>query len=124
MRKSGILNAELSYAINRLGHTDTFAIADCGLPIPDHVDVIDLALVFGVPRFAETLKAVLAEVVVQEATIADETPEDLLPLLDNIPLTRISHDELKRHLDDVKFVIRTGETTPYANVIFTSGVAF
>lgn len=124
MRKSGILNADLSHAINRLGHTDTFAVADCGLPLPDHVEVIDLALVFGLPKFSDVVRALLEEIVVQEATIADATPSSVTELLESIPLTTISHEELKARISDVKFVVRTGETTPYANVIFTSGVAF
>lgn len=124
MRSTGILNADLAYAINRLGHMDTFAVADCGLPIPDHIEVIDLALVFGVPRFADVVSAVLAEVVVQEATIANQTPASVRELLGACPVTEVSHDELKDQIGDVKFVIRTGETTPYANVIFHSGVAF
>ncbi|MDU0479099.1 D-ribose pyranase [Staphylococcus chromogenes] len=124
MRSQGILNADLAYAINRLGHTDTFAIADCGLPIPDHIEVIDLALVMGIPRFADVVSAVLAEVMVEAATIATQTPKEVRSVLAATSLTEISHDELKAQLADVKFVIRTGETTPYANVIFHSGVAF
>ncbi|QTH58522.1 D-ribose pyranase [Corynebacterium hindlerae] len=124
MRKAGILNAELAAAINRLGHTDTFAIADCGLPIPDEVEVIDLALVFGVPSFESVVRAVLAEVVVQEATIADTTPDAVRTLIAAPAVQEVSHEKLKARIADVKFVIRTGETTPFANVIFTSGVAF
>lgn len=124
MRKAGILNADLAYAINRLGHMDTFAVADCGLPLPDHVEVIDLSLVFGIPHFEEVVTALLDEVVVQETTIADQTPDSVISMLGSAPIARISHEELKTRINDVKFVVRTGETTPYANVIFTSGVAF
>lgn len=124
MRKAGILNAELAAAINRLGHTDTFAIADCGLPIPDEVEVIDLALVFGVPSFDSVVRAVLEEVVIQEATIADTTPDSVREFITGPAIQEVSHEELKARIADVKFVIRTGETTPFANVIFTSGVAF
>ena len=69
MRKTGILNAQLARAINGLGHTDTFAVADCGLPIPAGVEVVDLALVFGVPRFADVVEAILDEVVVELSLI-------------------------------------------------------
>lgn len=124
MRKAGILNADLAYAINRLGHMDTFAVADCGLPLPDHVEVIDLSLVFGIPHFEEVVTALLDEVVVQETTIADQTPDSVISMLGSAPIARISHEELKTRINDVKFVVRTGETIPYANVIFTSGVAF
>ena len=49
MKRRGILNDALSGALARLGHTDTVVVADCGLPRPPGVAVVDLALVFGVP---------------------------------------------------------------------------
>ena len=124
MRKSGILNPALASAVARLGHTDTFVIADCGLPIPQDVTVIDLTLTFGIPSFGDTLSALLAEVVVEAATIADSTPPEVRALLPSIPLTEIAHEELKRQVADASFVVRTGSTTPFSNVIFRSGVPF
>ncbi|MDK8662692.1 RbsD/FucU domain-containing protein [Corynebacterium coyleae] len=122
MRKTGILNAQLARAINGLGHTDTFAVADCGLPIPAGVEVVDLALVFGVPRFADVVRAILDEVVVEGAVVATQAPDEVALLCDDP--TRVDHEDLKQALADCKFVVRTGETTPYANIIFRSGVPF
>lgn len=122
MRKTGILNAHLARAINSLGHTDTFAVADCGLPIPAGVEVVDLALVFGVPRFADVVRAILDEVVVEGAVVATQAPDEVALLCDDP--TRVDHEHLKQALADCKFVVRTGETTPYANIIFRSGVPF
>ena len=124
MRKSGLLNPALTSAIARLGHTDTFVIADCGLPIPHDVPVIDLTLTFGIPTFADTLATLLEEVVVEAATIADNTPPEVRSLLPAVPLTEISHDDLKREVARASFVVRTGSTTPFANVILRSGVPF
>lgn len=124
MRKSGILNPALASAVARLGHTDTFVIADCGLPIPQDVTVIDLTLNFGIPSFGDTLSALLTEVVVEAATIADATPPEVRALLPSIPLTEVAHEELKRQVADASFVVRTGSTTPFSNVIFRSGVPF
>lgn len=45
MKKSGLLNPQLCAAGARLGHTQTFVVADAGLPIPHEVPVIDLAVV-------------------------------------------------------------------------------
>jgi len=47
MKKHGILNSHISKVLTDLGHTDTIVIADCGLPIPDGVARIDLALELG-----------------------------------------------------------------------------
>lgn len=124
MRKSGLLNPALAGAVARLGHTDTFVIADCGLPIPHDVPVIDLTLTFGIPTFADTLAAILDEVVVEAATIADSTPTEVRSLLPAVPLTEVSHDDLKRDVARASFVVRTGSTTPFANVILRSGVPF
>ena len=124
MRKSGLLNPALAGAVARLGHTDTFVIADCGLPIPHEVPVIDLTLIFGIPTFADTLAALLEEVVVEAATIADSTPPEVRSLLPAVPLTEVSHDDLKREVARASFVVRTGSTTPFANVILRSGVPF
>ena len=59
MKQTGILNRDLSAVIAALGHTQSIVIGDCGLPIPDGVPVIDLALVPGTPSFLLTLRAVL-----------------------------------------------------------------
>lgn len=124
MRRSGILNPDLAARINRLGHTDTFVVADCGLPIPAGVPVVDLTLVFGIPRFSDVVDALLAEVVVEALTLADRTPAGVRALLPDVPVAEVDHEELKRQVADASFVVRTGETTPYANVIFRSGVPF
>ena len=39
-------------------------------------------------------------------------------------LVFISHEAFKRELKNVKAVIRTGEATPYSNIILQSGVLF
>ena len=124
MRKSGLLNPALTSAVARLGHTDTFVIADCGLPIPHDVPVIDLTLTFGIPTFADTLATLLEEVVVEAGTIADTTPPEVRSLLPAVPLTEVSHDDLKREVARASLVVRTGSTTPFANVILRSGVPF
>lgn len=124
MRRQGILNPQLAARINRLGHTDTFVVADCGLPVPADVPIVDLSLVFGIPRFADVLTALLREVVVEGVTLASGTPSEVRGLLPAVPVTEVTHDELKALLADAAFVVRTGETTPYANVILHSGVPF
>ena len=56
MKKRGILNSSISKVLSDLGHTDTICIADCGLPIPNNIQKIDLALEFGIPSFIDVLK--------------------------------------------------------------------
>lgn len=128
MKRGGLLNPDLASAIARLGHTDTFVIADCGLPIPQGVRIIDLSLVFGIPRFVDTLSALLAEVVIEGAVAADEARggavEQILRDQLGVDPEWVPHADLKARVRGASFVIRTGESTPYANVILSCGVPF
>lgn len=131
MKKSGILNAHLMRVIAGMGHTDRIAVADSGLPIPSNVLRVDLALVAGVPGFLETVRALLGELKVERAVVASEmrtrSPrvyEDVQRLLAGTPVDQVSHEEFKVMLRDVRAVVRTGEQTPYANIILQSGVTF
>jgi D-ribose pyranase len=56
MKKHGILNSDISRVLGYMGHTDTICVADCGLPIPDETERIDLALREGLPSFMDILK--------------------------------------------------------------------
>lgn len=131
MKKSGILNPDLLSVIGKMGHTDRLVIADSGLPIPPGVRRIDLALVAGVPTFLQALEAVLAELQVEAAVVAEEmaarSPQVYSAtqrLLGAIRLDRVPHESFKALLPGVRAVVRTGEQTPYANVILQSGVTF
>jgi len=131
MKKIGLLNQPLSAVIAGLGHTDTLVIADAGLPIPATTQRIDLALVPGVPTFLETLAAVLGEMQVERAIIAAEMAErnptiqqQTTALLGNVAVETVSHEEFKRLTANARAVVRTGECSPYANVILVSGVTF
>lgn len=129
MKREGILNAGLAGSIARLGHTDLVVVCDCGLPIPPGPEVVDLAFRFGVPSFETVLSGLLEEIVVEGATAAEEVESqnthsrDLLKTL--LPdLVLVSHEELKRMVAGTKLVVRTGEATPYSNVILRCGVPF
>ncbi|MCO1603416.1 MULTISPECIES: D-ribose pyranase [Desulfosporosinus] len=131
MKKIGILNSEISRVIGELGHMDRIVIADAGLPIPSHVKRIDLALKKGVPSFIETVETVLLEMCVENAFVAQEmesasaaTKEELLRLLPGVQTRIVTHEELKALTQEAKAVIRTGEFTPYANVVLEAGVIF
>lgn len=131
MRKTMLLNSEISTVISKMGHTDSIAIGDCGLPIPDNVQRIDLALIKNLPTFLQTLDTILLELCVEEIVIATETKEisrKLYTEIENrfkeIKFTFVSHEVLKENLKECKAVVRTGEQTPYANIILKSGVVF
>ncbi|RXK17895.1 D-ribose pyranase [Macrococcus sp. DPC7161] len=131
MYKTGILNSEISKVLSDLGHTDEIIIADCGLPVPEGVKKIDLAVVHGLPSFMDVLKCVEQHMVIEHITLADEIKVQNLKTLDSIndlfPTTEvdfISHEAFKQKSQSSKAIIRTGEATPYANIILRSGVNF
>jgi D-ribose pyranase len=132
MKKNGILNAPLSRIVAGMGHTDMLVICDSGLPIPRGAEVVDLALTKNIPRFLDTLKIILEELQIEEAVVASELLknkkfyEEVNSLLKNSKIKKVSHEkfkELTRNGTKITFV-RTGEATPYANIILTSGVTF
>ena len=131
MKKNGILNSEIAAVLARLGHTDTICIADCGLPIPEGVKRIDLALTKGHPSFLEVLDAVEADMVIEGLALAAEIKEKnpgmdegIRSRFPSIEPEYLTHAELKAQTASCRAVIRSGEATPYANVILRAGVAF
>lgn len=129
MKKHGILNRELAGIFAKLGHTDQIVIADCGLPIPDDVTCIDLAYKLGKPSFLTILETVLDDLIVEQAYLAEEikdgNPVVYEAVQEKLPqIAYITHEQFKEQTKKAKVIIRTGETTPYANVILQSGVIF
>lgn len=133
MKRKGILNSDISRVLSYMGHTDRICVGDCGLPIPDETERIDLSLAFGVPGFMQTLKIVAEDMKIEKIILAEEiktfNPAVLgeinsLFASQEIEVEFVSHVELKALTKDCKAVIRTGETTPYANIILQSGCIF
>lgn len=138
MKKTTLLNPDLSYMVASLGHFDELTVCDAGLPVPDETVRIDLALTHGVPAFIDTVRVLLSEMQITGAILAEEfkqvSPDlhqALIRLIEQekeggnkITLTYLSHEAFKERTRNSKAVVRTGECTPYANVIFQSGVVF
>ena len=131
MKKTTLLNQPLSAVIAGLGHLDTIVVADAGLPIPPETTRIDLAVCAGMPPFLDVVRAVLDEMVVGGVIIASEIAEHspqmraaLLELVGDVPVEVVGHAQFKAHTHTARAVVRTGEFTPYANVLLIAGVAF
>jgi len=133
MKREGILNSDISRVLSYLGHTDRICIGDCGLPIPDEVERIDLALAFGEPTFMRTLEVVAKDMKIEKIVLAEEIKDQNPAVLQaieelfagqNVETEFVSHGELKEQTRDCRAVIRTGEITPYANIILQAGCIF
>lgn len=131
LKKLPLLNSEISYIISKLGHTDTIVVSDAGLPIPYEDQRIDIALLPGKPAFLEVLEAVLTEMKVEKITIASEMKiknpklyKKIRSMFKNIKIEETNHDNFKIRTKKAKAIIRTGEFSPFANIILHSGVVF
>ena len=133
MKRHGILNSDISRVLSYMRHTDCICIGDCGLPIPDETERIDLAVKFGVPTFMDVLKEVGNDMKIEKIVLAEEikehNPQVLAEITEyfkgqDVEVEYVSHVGLKQMTRECKAVIRTGETTPYANIILQSGCIF
>lgn len=139
MKKGTVLNADISAVISRLGHTDTIVVCDAGLPVPRTTQRIDMALTQGVPTFMQVLNVVTTEMQVESAVLAveikDHNPQLHEKLLEHIGQLQqhqgntiavhyVSHEQFKQQTADSQAVIRSGECSPFANIILCAGVTF
>lgn len=131
MKKTKVINSDISRVIAQIGHFDKLSIGDAGMPVPMTTEKIDLAVTQGVPSFMEVLRNVLSELEVQRIYLAEEikkeNPDILLEIqkeMPETPITFIPHSEMKTELNNCHAFIRTGEMTPYANILLESGVVF
>ena len=132
MKKCGHLNREVSRVLARMGHTDSLVIADCGLPVPEGVECIDLSIALGNPTFLGVLDSILADFKAARAVFASEAKEHNPAIAarasylahEQVQVEFVTHETLKNLMRQARAVIRTGEATPYANVLLYSGVIF
>ncbi|MFJ7639703.1 D-ribose pyranase [Peribacillus sp. NPDC097206] len=130
MKRHGIINSSIAKVLVDLGHTDYIVIGDAGLPVPEGVLKIDVALTPGTPSFQDVVRAVHDDMVIEKVIAANEiiekNPEQHLFMKQEFgeSIDYISHEEFKVLTRKAKAVIRTGETTPYSNCILQSGVFF
>lgn len=131
MKKDGILNTNLISEVAAIGHTQYLVIGDAGLPIPKGVNVLDISLTKGVPGFMQVLEAVNEELVSEAYILAEEIKEgnreletQVLELLKEQPVTYVPHEEFKKLTEEAQVIVRTGETSSFANIILVAGVNF
>ena len=131
MKCDRLLNKEIISEVAALGHTEYFVVCDCGLPIPKGVKCIDISVKAGYPGFVNVLDAITEELVVESVILASEIDEknaslsaDLNKRFGDRPMIKVPHEEFKELTKNAKCIVRTGETTSYANIILIGGVNF
>jgi D-ribose pyranase len=131
LKKNGIINRKIIGQLSELGHTDKLVICDCGLPLPVSERVIDISLVKGFPRFIDVFSEIVKELVIERAILATEIKnyntdlyENIKRIIRDVPVVYEDHESFKKQMKYAKTFIRTGEASPYSNIILVSGVDF
>jgi D-ribose pyranase len=128
MLRTGILNPAVNSLISRVRHTNTFVIADRGFPFWPQIETVDISLVDDVPRVLDVLRAIRANFVIGRVFMAEEfvaangneVRANLERELPGIPFAFEPHIEFKKRVPGAIGLIRTGDTTQYANMILES----
>ncbi|OJG14961.1 D-ribose pyranase [Enterococcus canintestini] len=91
-----------------------------------------MALKFGLPSFQEVLQTVLSDMAIEKVFLAEEIKIQnssqlqviLKALPDDVEIIYFSHEEFKIQTQTSKAIIRSGEVTPFSNIILQSAVIF
>lgn len=131
MKKTGILNRDISAVVAAMGHYDRLIVCDAGFPVPKGMHCIDVSLEGGTPDVLALLEIIAQELVVEEFYFAEEIlparPDRLAEIQTIFPDAKgasLPHAEFKAMASQARAYIRTGDFFPYANVMLVSGVAY
>ncbi len=127
MLRTGILNPRLLDLLARIRHTNTLVIADRGFPFWPQIETVDISLVDDVPTVLQVLAAIASNFSIGPIRAADEfkahNPPEKLTALQDLAGDRLMfepHLQLKQRVPLAIGLIRTGDTTQYANLIIES----
>jgi D-ribose pyranase len=129
MFNTKILNPDLLSLLARVRHTNALVIADRGFPFWPQIQTVDISLMDDVPTVLQVLEAVRTDFHAVQAYMASEflqhnsaaTGERFARALRGVPVLHEPHVEFKQRVPGAIGLIRTGDTTQYANLILVSG---
>ena len=129
MINSGILNPQILSLLARVRHTNALVIADRGFPFWPQIETIDISLVDDIPRVLDVVRAIRSNFAVARVFMAEEflaangndVRLEFEQALSGIPLIFEPHVEFKKRVPQAIGLVRTGDTTQYANLIVESG---
>ena len=129
MLKTGILNPAINSLLCRIRHTNTLVIADRGFPFWPQIETVDISLVDDIPQVLDVLKALKENFIVAQAFMAEEflsvnqpaTKDAFAAAFAGVPTIYEPHVVFKKRVPQAIGLIRTADTTQYANLILESG---
>ena len=128
MLKTAILNPHLLDLLARVRHTNTLVIADWAFPFWPEIETVDISLTHGIPTVLDVLDLLtpvfkIGRIWQADEFVATNTPEAVARFANSfgeIPLTREAHLDFKKRVPHAIGLIRTGDPTPYGNLILES----
>jgi D-ribose pyranase len=128
MLQNGILNPHLLDLLARIRHTNTLVIADWAFPFWPQIETVDISLTHGIPTVLDVLDLLTPVFKIGKIWQAEEfvshnsndIVERFATSFGSIPLTREPHIEFKKRVPLAIGLIRTGDPTPYGNIILES----
>ncbi|MGL5016696.1 MAG: RbsD/FucU domain-containing protein [Luteolibacter sp.] len=128
MLQTGILNPHLLDLIARIRHTNTLVIADWAFPFWPEIETVDISLTHGIPTVLDVLDVLtpvfkIGRIWQAEEFVIVNPPETVgrfAKSLGEIPLVREAHVDFKKRVPHAIGLIRTGDATPYGNIIIES----
>ncbi len=128
MLQTGILNPNILDLIARIRHTNTLVIADWAFPYWPEIETVDISLTRGIPTVLDVLDLLTPVFKIGRIWQADEfvtsnpaeTVERFAKSFGTIALTREAHVDFKKRVPHAIGLIRTGDATPYGNIIIES----
>jgi D-ribose pyranase len=128
MLQTGILNPHVLDLIARIRHTNTLVIADWAFPYWPEIETVDISLCKGIPTVLDVLDLLtpvfkIGRIWQAEEFVNTNTTENITRFeksFGHIPLTREPHLDFKKRVPHAIGLIRTGDPTPYGNIILES----
>ncbi len=125
---TGILNPAINSLLSRVRHTNLLVIADRGFPYWPQIETVDISLVDDVPTVLAVLAAIrpnfkIGQIIMAKEFLAEnsrKTRTDFERAGGGVPVVFEPHVEFKQRVPHAIGLIRTGDTTQYANMILVS----
>jgi D-ribose pyranase len=126
---NGILNPQINSLLARVRHTNMLVIADRGYPFWPTIETVDISLIDDIPTVLQVFRAVRANFEIDKIFMAEEFKKNNSPetckafeqAAAPILIQYESHEDLKKYVPRAIGLIRTGDTTQYANMVMVSG---
>ena len=128
MLQTGILNPHVLELIARVRHTNTLVIADWAFPYWPEIETVDISLTRNLPTVLDLLDLLtpifkIGRIWQAEEFVTSNSAETVARFAKSfgeIPLTREAHTDFKKRVPQAIGLIRTGDGTPYGNIIIES----